>query len=121
MAQSTLKSWIRNQVLISDESNQRCHDRHGEHWTQPGKPGLAAVSSLLHEYRTSGPGEHILALLDQHGGCAHVERTVRAIEQVFFELIELLGVQLVQQVPLGCLQTHCVAVVHLNCSPSYNK
>ena len=57
--------------------------------------------------------------LETGSGTGNVDSAVRAIEQVFFELIELVGVHLVQQVPFGCLQTHCVLVVHGHYSPSY--
>ena len=68
-----------------------------------------------------GLGQNSLALLNEHGCGAKIESAFRAIEEMFLELIELVCVQLIQKVPLGCVQAQGVFVVHRLYSPSVHE
>src|SRR5580704_12669823 len=108
---SLLQRWERNQVLITKYNEQQGECRNRESRAQPRAPRRAC--GFFHRYGVSGGGQLILSLLEEHGTSADIDGAFRAVEKMFFELVELVGLQFVEKIPFRCFQTHRIAVVHV--------
>jgi len=105
----------RNQVLVTNHGNQEGQGGTGKLWPQPSPPSSVDTLSRCASrwrYLFCALGQDDLAAFNELRSGPDIERTLGTFEVVFLELVALLAIELVEQVPFRQFLSNHFVVVH---------
>src|ERR1700749_1117571 len=110
-----LKSGIGDQILIADYQQEGGHHRDSKRRTKSAKPvpqRPGGRGGRLNKDGLGHLGQNDFALGHEFSACAHIKCAVDAAEEMLFELLALLSVELIQKISFRHFVANHRFVVH---------